>query len=177
MLHKRGNPDLCQDFHCQLQHILSSGQTTTQMLWRRRRRRRSSGLLWSSLLFWLGLSSHCVVTRETGTASRHWGHWLAATWHRSHMVRDRKRRRWAEKGASCTEKTKKRVKSVDEVIVVFSNVFSLTLCSHVFFFSPVLLMHLLHSLALQLQPPLPDQTSIQTSSIHPCVPPSSLPPF
>lgn len=65
ILHKRGNPGLRQDFHCQLRHILSSGQTTTQMLRRRKRRRRRQRrgliLLWSSLLFWLGLSSRCVV--------------------------------------------------------------------------------------------------------------------
>lgn len=33
ILHKRGNPGLCQVVPCQLQRILSSGQTTSQMLW------------------------------------------------------------------------------------------------------------------------------------------------
>lgn len=69
ILHKRGNPGLRQDFHCQLRHILSSGQTTTQMLQRRKRRRRRQRrgliLLWSSLLFWLGLSSRCVVMERS----------------------------------------------------------------------------------------------------------------
>lgn len=69
ILHKRGNPGLRQDFHCQLRHILSSGQTTTQMLRRRKRRRRRQRrgliLLWSSLLFWLGLSSRCVVMERS----------------------------------------------------------------------------------------------------------------
>ncbi len=50
-------------------------------------------LLWSSLLFWLGLSSRCVVMGEIGAASRHWGHCLATARHRSHMARERKRGR------------------------------------------------------------------------------------
>lgn len=116
ILHKRGNPGLCQDFHCQLRHILSSGRTTTQMLRRRKRRRRSakegvdSAVIQFTILAgaFFSLCGH----GEIGKASRHWGHWLAAARHRGHMVIARRRQR--EEREKCTEKGKQsyRVRNV-----------------------------------------------------------------
>lgn len=63
-------------------------------------------LLGSSLLFWPGLSSRCVVMGEIGAASGHRGHWLATARHRSHMAAEKQRggRAVAEewKGEECS---------------------------------------------------------------------------
>lgn len=48
-------------------------------------------LLWSSLLFWQRLSSHCVVMWEINVAGSVWGHWLTAVWHRSYIGSEGKR--------------------------------------------------------------------------------------